>query len=502
MHRVLATLARLHAPHQLVAELELERHLNALEPGDGAPHLAQLLLRRLELGQLLLLPCAGQEQHGEAIVDLILLRVAEAAGDAAPQDPPRQPRRLGLAEGQSLVEHAPHLASAPGVERRADAGPQAEAGQPEPALLVIGRALAGIGDVGEGVEQGAGRVHRPLVAPGLEQLLELAGERRQQRGLAAERRRDLGPGLVDAGMGCGGGGAVIVAAGRPGRRLGAAGAHVEGQAPPSRHRALGGAALAAPHLDRTQLGDRHLQVHRHRAAAAGAQHRDDGRQLEQVGAVVDGLGAAVAHRHDGAGLIGARRRRVQLEAHRPVGHQLEVAVELDGGAVVEALARQTHRAGLAGGKDAEIEGARGAAADAGGEAAPHQPVVGGAHGHRQLGRDRGQLPRRRRVGLPARELIDHPGPQHRRRHGAAVEQHGVDALGAVAGQERRQVPRHRGVAGVGQPHLLQAAAATHRGGAALDHREEAVEQHPLRARRARSGRAACRRAACCRGPPP
>ena len=85
-----------------------------------------------------------------------------------------------------------------------------------------------------------------------------------------------------------------------------------------------------------------LEAHRDLAAAARAQHGDDRRQLEQVAAVVDGLGLAVADRDERAGLIVARARRVQPEADRPVRDELEVALELDARAVVEARRREAH----------------------------------------------------------------------------------------------------------------------------------------------------------------
>ena len=114
------------------------------------------------------------------------------------------------------------LARAGLVERRAGSGPQAQPGQAQPALLVIGRALAGVDHLDQRVEQAARRRQRPLVAPGLDQLLELAGERRQQRGLAAERGPDPFAGLGQPRVGRRGAGVV-------GR--GPARAHVEGQAP-------------------------------------------------------------------------------------------------------------------------------------------------------------------------------------------------------------------------------------------------------------------------------
>ena len=55
------------------------------------------------------------------------------------------------------------------------------------------------------------------------------------------------------------------------------------------------------------------------------------------------LGLAVADRHERAGLIVARARRVEPEADRPVGDELEVALELDARAVLEPGRREAHR---------------------------------------------------------------------------------------------------------------------------------------------------------------
>jgi hypothetical protein len=364
--------------------------------------------------------------------------------------------------------NTPHICfDAPRVERRAGAGAQAQPGQAQPPLLVIGRALAGLGDLDDRVEQPARGGGGPLVTPRREHVLEVAHQRRQQRRIAAERGHGAIAGLAQPRVRRR---LALVVVGRASR---AAGAHVEGQPPAIRRRA----ALDAPHLDRAQLGDRDLEPHVDARSPRRAQHRDDRRQLEQVAAVVERVGAAVADRHQRARRVGAGARREQLEPHRPVGHQREVAVELDPAALVEPLGRQAHRHRRAGAVDAEVERARGAAADARRQAAAHQPEVRGAQRHRELRRVAGELAGPGAVGVPGRELIEHAIAQGRRRHRAAVEQHGVDARAAVARQERRQVPGDRRVAGVGQPELLQAAAAALRRRAGRHLREEAVDQH-------------------------
>ena len=55
----------------------------------------------------------------------------------------------------------------------------------------------------------------------------------------------------------------------------------------------------------------------------------------------------------------------------------------------------------------------------------------------------------------------------------------VDAVDAVAGEERRQVAGDGGVGGVGQAELVQAAAAAARTFLAAGGGKEAVEQHLL-----------------------
>src|SRR5580765_621292 len=104
MHRILAPLARIHPVYELVAELELVRDRQSLEARDDAPHLGELLLARFDLGQLLLLQRARQQQLVQAIVDLILLALREAARDPPPRDPPRELAGLALGEREVLVE--------------------------------------------------------------------------------------------------------------------------------------------------------------------------------------------------------------------------------------------------------------------------------------------------------------------------------------------------------------------------------------------------------------
>src|SRR5512144_261771 len=171
---------------ELVAELQLVGDRQTLHARDGAPHLGELLLARLGLGELLRLLRARQQQLAEAIEDLILLTLREAARDPPPRDPPRELARLALGMREVLVEDAPHDTRAPRIERSAGARAEQEAGEVEPALLVIGGLLAVGGDLDERVEQRAGRLHRPLVATGFEQRLEVARQR-LQAGAGRER---------------------------------------------------------------------------------------------------------------------------------------------------------------------------------------------------------------------------------------------------------------------------------------------------------------------------
>src|SRR6185312_3771889 len=101
VHEVLAALARREPLRELVAELELVAERDPLEAGDRAPHLGDLLLARLGLGELLGLLRARQQELRDAVVDLILLALREPAGDPPPRDPPCEP--VGLRFGKREV---------------------------------------------------------------------------------------------------------------------------------------------------------------------------------------------------------------------------------------------------------------------------------------------------------------------------------------------------------------------------------------------------------------
>src|SRR5882757_11098580 len=159
------------------------------------------------------------------------MALAQAAGDAPPDDPPGEAALLGPWMHQILVEDSPHLLGPPVVERRSAAWTQAEAGEVQPAGLVLRRAFALLLDLECRVEQGAAGGDGPLLARQTQCLLELLddpgevvvyrlGEDATEQGLGHRhaRRQHRGRAL---------------------RRLGAlvlgprsAGAHVEGQPPP------------------------------------------------------------------------------------------------------------------------------------------------------------------------------------------------------------------------------------------------------------------------------
>src|SRR5262249_4536962 len=155
-----------------LAELDLRGGREPLHRGDRAPHLGPLLRRRLELDRLALLE-PRDEEPGEPVEELLLLRALEAGGDAAPDDPPGEAAGFVLLRHQAGVEALPHLADAPVVELGARAGAEQEAGEVEPAGLGLGRGPARrLVDV-DRVPEAAAERRRPFVAAGAGQALEL-----------------------------------------------------------------------------------------------------------------------------------------------------------------------------------------------------------------------------------------------------------------------------------------------------------------------------------------
>ena len=219
---------------------------------------------------------------------------------------------------------------------------QAEAGQVQPARLVVGRALALLLQLEGGVEQrprgGDAATRCGRRAQHLLQQLQHARQGvvgRAGAGSKARARAARGPAASRGSVGRGDVRALGLVAASASGSCRAAGAHVEGQ-PPGAGGRRGGRrwpGFGAPDLQRAELGHPHLQLHGHLGAAGRAQHGHDGRQLDQIDAVV---GAAGADRRwlDGrlpsgtqlsARGVAAGGGGEQLEADRAVGDQLEVA---------------------------------------------------------------------------------------------------------------------------------------------------------------------------------
>src|SRR5262249_53771222 len=108
--------------------------------------------RRAPLG---LLGERRQEVRRDALEDLLLLRLGQAARDAPPQDPPLQVAGVVLVVHQPGVEQPPRLLDAPVVERIAAAGAQRVADQVEPARLVRRRLAAAAAQLLERLPQRA-----------------------------------------------------------------------------------------------------------------------------------------------------------------------------------------------------------------------------------------------------------------------------------------------------------------------------------------------------------
>src|SRR5690606_11967060 len=131
------------------------------------------------LGQELLAGAAGlalEQDRLDGGEQRLLLASVEPAAEPSPGHDPLQHDGVAARVGHALEVELPGLGDAELVERGAEAGPQAEAGQVPPARLVEGRALAGLLDLEQRVEQGADHGDGPPLARGAERLLELATE--------------------------------------------------------------------------------------------------------------------------------------------------------------------------------------------------------------------------------------------------------------------------------------------------------------------------------------
>src|SRR5213596_2759002 len=336
------------------AQLGARRGGETLAAPDRLPHLAQLLRARPRPPRL----AAAEERRAHLLEEVLLLPRREAPRDALPEVPPLGAALHGARVAQLGTEHAPEAVHAQLVARIAEAGTEQEAGEVQPARLVLGRARARRLERPERVPQPADRRQRPGVAPRAERRLEAARERDRLvaalEGRSEEARRLLhARGLDDQPRRLGGGGGLA-------DRL----AQAELEAP-----AMVGGARAAPDLERADLGEPHLEVDGERRLDQLPPEAEDGPDGGQPG--------EPARRDDLARALGAPvRRREQREGDGPVGEQLELGLrDLEPLALLHAARHEAERAPVA---EPEVVGARRAAADAHAEAAAREPEVRGA----------------------------------------------------------------------------------------------------------------------------
>src|SRR5438093_2477145 len=329
---------------------------------DRLPHLAQLLRARARALGL----AATEERRAHLLEEVLLLPRSEPARDPLPEVPPLGAALCGTRMAQLGAEHAPETAHAQLVAGIAEARAEEEAGEVEPARLARGCARACRLERPERVPQGADRAEGPGVAPGAERPLQAARQRdgivAAREGGAQEARRLLDARGLDHQPGR--------FAGR--RRLSHRLAQAELEAP-----AGGGGARAAPDLERPDLREAYLEVHRERRLdelAPEAEHGADGRKRRQPGGrdqVARALPAPV-------------RRREQRKGHGPVGEQLELGLgDLERLALLHAARHEAEGAPVA---EPQVVRPRRAAADAHAEAAAREPEVGRAARHGELQR--------------------------------------------------------------------------------------------------------------------
>ncbi len=120
----------------------LGRRRQALQCPEQAHHLVHRQTRRLlsRVGDPSLrrrpeVRLDGGEQR-------LVLRLAEAGGDPAPEDPPGRPDGGLLVVRHPLAEERERLLASPGIERRAESGPKREAAELEEEPLVVRAAPA------------------------------------------------------------------------------------------------------------------------------------------------------------------------------------------------------------------------------------------------------------------------------------------------------------------------------------------------------------------------
>src|SRR5437762_343228 len=279
------------------AQLGAGRGGETLAAPDRLPHLAQLLRARPRPPGL----AAAEERRAHLLEEVLLLPRREAPRDALPEVPPLGAALHGAGVAQLGAEHAPEAVHAQLVARIAEAGTEQEAGEVQPARLVLGRARARRLERPERVPQPADRRQRPGVAAGAERRLEAARERDRLvaalEGRSEEARRLLHARRLDD---------------QP-RRLGGGRGLADRLAPAELEApAMVGGARAAPDLERADLGEPHLEV-------------DGERRLDQLPPEAEdgpdgGRRGEPARRDDLAHALRAPvRRREQRERGGPVG---------------------------------------------------------------------------------------------------------------------------------------------------------------------------------------
>ena len=118
-------------------------------------------------------PLAGQQQGGEASVDLVVVSLVQAGGDPTPEDPPLDPALEVLGVGEPLVEGRPEALDPDRVHREADPGAEAVAGQVQPALLVTGGPRSIARRLAERLPEGPQCRGRPVVSGRIEEVLQM-----------------------------------------------------------------------------------------------------------------------------------------------------------------------------------------------------------------------------------------------------------------------------------------------------------------------------------------
>ena len=183
----LFVIACLDALNQRVAEFGFGAQRQQLQAGCGAPHLAQQ--RRVDA--LRLLVASWQQETRQALVHIGLLVAIETSGDAAPEDPPIDfALHLVRIRDATRVEAA-RLFDAEIVARVAEARPQAESGQVEPANLKCRTLLAARGGGDKCVGHRPDGGERPGISPQAHRLLQARRQLFRRNGRLGTGREDL-----------------------------------------------------------------------------------------------------------------------------------------------------------------------------------------------------------------------------------------------------------------------------------------------------------------------